>query len=90
MCPEICSGLENVIMYSSPSNMYLIYYFSWKHGHIPSLCFVLYHLSLAAAVITSCVRCCAHFNIVSYLSMCSVKLLAGGIVAMSKMNSMMI
>ena len=40
--------------------------------------YVLYHLSLAAAIITSCVRCCAHFNIISYLSVCSVKLLAGG------------
>ena len=46
--------------------------------HTSPLCFVLYYLSLAAAVITSYVRCCAHFNIVSYLSVYSVKLLAEG------------
>ena len=27
-----------------------IHYFSWKHAHIPFLCFALYHLTLAVAV----------------------------------------
>ena len=56
-----------------------IYTFSWKHTHILSL----FCIDLAVAVLTYfCVSCCLLF-MVSYLSMCSAMLPAGGIVAMN-------
>ena len=56
-----------------------IYTFSWKHTHILSL----FCVDLAVAVLTYfCVSCCLLF-MVSYLSMCSAMLPAGGIVAMN-------
>ena len=56
-----------------------IHTFSWKHTHILSL----FCVDLAVAVlIYCCVSCCLLF-MVSYLSMCSAVLPAGGIVAMN-------
>ena len=46
MCLVCGSSYIYTFIYSRSTNKY----FSWKHAHIPSLCFVLYHLSLAVAV----------------------------------------
>ena len=72
-------------VHNSPSNTHLIILLLEAYTH-PY--FALYHLTLAVAVFTSCVSCCLLLITASYLSTCSVKLLAGGIVAMNNMNNL--